>query len=214
MAKLLLTGFDAFGGHATNPTAQLAARLKGCRIAEFEVRTAVLPVTFAGAGQRLLELLRAERPDLVLCTGQAAGRPAISLERVALNVIDAEQPDNAGQKPTDLPVEPAAPAAYFSTLPIKDMLEALRSRNIPAEISNSAGTYVCNAVFFRLMHRLRRRPGVAGGFVHVPCTPDQVAASGPGSRPSMQLAEIEQALRICIEVASARFSARELGRGF
>jgi pyroglutamyl-peptidase len=153
------------------------------------------------------------RPQLVLCVGQAGGRSTISLERVAINVIDARIPDNSGRQPIDVAVVKHAPAAYFSTLPVKALLQALRAAKLPVEVSNSAGTFVCNAVFFGLMHALaapappeRRAParpqryganGVRGGFVHVPFSPVQTGRH-PGA-PSLAEDDAVRALLLIID---------------
>jgi pyroglutamyl-peptidase len=139
------------------------------------------------------------RPALVVCTGQAGGRASLSLERVALNVNDARIPDNTGSQPVDTPVIPGAPAAYFSTLPIKAMLAALLDAGINAEVSQTAGTFVCNHVFYGLMHELATHAELRqtrGGFIHVPWLPAQ-------GQPSMRLDEIVQGLKVAIECALA-----------
>lgn len=194
---VLLTGFGPFGGDARNPSGEAVAALDGERIAGHRIVARVLPVGFGTARQALLGALRATRPALVLCTGLAASRDAISLERVAINVDDARIPDNAGRQPIDAPVVAGAPAAYFSTLPIKSMALALARAGIRAEVSQTAGTFVCNHVFYALMHALRRRPGVRGGFVHVP----HASATNPGA--SLPASEIVDALRICVRTAAS-----------
>ena len=147
--------------------------------------------------QVLRDLLRQHRPTLVICTGQAGGRGAISFERIAINVDDARIPDNAGAQPVDVPVVPEGPAAYFSTLPIKAMLQSLLAQGINAEVSQTAGTFVCNHVFYGLMHELATDPAcrdVRGGLVHVPWLPTQ-------GQPSMGLDEIVRGLRAAIACA-------------
>jgi pyroglutamyl-peptidase len=132
----------------------------------------------------------------VLCVGQAGGRGAISIERVAINVDDARIPDAAGRSPIDAPIVAGGPAAYFSTLPIKRLRAALAKAGIPAEVSQTAGTYVCNHVFYGLMHALKRRPGVRGGFVHIPYSPEQVRRHPDA--PSLATANVVDALRILL----------------
>jgi pyroglutamyl-peptidase len=165
--KVLLTGFEPFGGSEVNESWEavraLAARWEG----PHELVTVRLPVTFA-AGSRLAAALAEHTPDVVVCTGLAAGTDAVRLERVAINVTDARIPDNAGERPIDEPVVPGGPVAYLSTLPLKAALVALRDAGIPAVVSNTAGTYVCNATFYALEHLLAGRDGVRAGFVHVP----------------------------------------------
>ena len=145
-------------------------------------------------------LLRKHHPALVIALGQAGGRDGISLERVAVNLIDARIPDNAGEQPIDVRIVENATNAYFSTLPVKTMLSALRAAQIPASLSQTAGAFVCNHVFYGLMHRLSRaRRKVRGGFIHVPFLPEQ-AAKHPGA-PSLPLATMTAAMRLCLEVA-------------
>lgn len=194
---VLLTGFDPFGGQPVNPSWQAVQLLHGETLAGHRVVAAQLPTVFGASMQSLRGLLRQHRPTLVACTGQAGGRAALSLERVAINVDDARIPDNAGAQPVDVPVAPAGPVAYFSTLPIKAMLAALLAEGIRAEVSQTAGTFVCNHVFYGLMHELATEPqwrGVRGGFVHVPWLPLQ-------GQPSMPLEEIARGLRVALSAA-------------
>ncbi len=195
---VLVTGFDPFDGADLNPSWEAARALHGQEIAGHRVMAGQLPTEFARSLPALEALMQAHQPRLVLCCGLAGGRPAISLERVAINVQDARIPDNAGAQPVDEPVtaETGAPAAYFSTLPIKAMRQALQEAGIPAEISQTAGTFVCNQVFYGLMHHLARRgpPGARGGFVHVPWLPGQGELALP-------LAQTVQGLRVAIACA-------------
>jgi pyroglutamyl-peptidase len=206
----LLTGFEPFDGDAVNPSWQIAQALHGQRLHGTRVVAAQLPCTFDGAIGTLRAALRRHRPRLVLALGQA-GRSVISLERVAINVIDARIPDNAGAQPIDEPVQAGAPAAHFSTLPIKAMLAALREAGIPAEVSQTAGTFVCNQVFYGLMQALRRRPGVRGGFVHVPLLPEQAAARGLGA--GMALDQQIAGVRLALATALATAQDLRLGGG-
>ena len=206
--SVLVTGFDPFGGSDVNPSWQAVHALHGREIAGHRVIGAELPTVFGASLQRLEALLDEHRPQLVLCTGQAGGRTALSLERVAINVNDARIPDNAGAQPIDVPVIPGAPAAYFSTLPIKAMLQALVAAGVRAEVSQTAGTFVCNHAFYGLMHLLARPQwqGVRGGLVHVPWLPEQ-------GQPSMRLDEIVRGLEIAIAcaLATSRDIRREAG---
>jgi len=199
LPTVLLTGFDAFGGEPVNPSWDAVSRLDGEMISGHRVAAARLPVEFGGA----LRVLRGEiaelDPALVLCVGQAGGRAQLSLERVAINLDDARIPDNAGASPVDEAIAADGPAAYFSTLPVKAILCELRDAGIPAEISQTAGTYVCNHVFYGLMHALRARPGTRGGFIHIPYSPAQ-AARHPGA-PSLPVDTVAAALRIAVETA-------------
>jgi len=199
-ATVLLTGFEPFGGESVNPSWEIAHALDGWVCEGRTVRAVRLPCAFGDALRTLDDALAAHRPELVVCLGQAGGRAEISIERVALNVDDARIPDNLGRQPIDAEVVPRGPAAYFSTLPIKALAHDLRGAGIAAAVSNTAGTFVCNHVFYALMHRLATTPALAqarGGFVHVPYTPEQVAKR-PGT-PAMALATqvegIRQALR-------------------
>ena len=199
--RILLTGFEPFGGDAVNPSWEIARALDGWACEGHVVRAALLPCVFGDALRRLDELLAEQRPALVVCLGLAGGRTEISLERVAINVDDARIPDNAGRQPVDAAVEPGGPAAYFSTLPIKAMARDVRAAGVSAGVSNTAGTFVCNHVFYALMHRLAARPGLAqarGGFVHVPALAAMPLAD--------QVLGIRQALRTAVRV---RDDARE-----
>lgn len=197
--RILLTGFDAFNGARVNPSWLAVQALHNRQIGGRRIVAAQLPTVFGDSLRTLDTLLDQLRPELVVCVGQAGGRGALSLERVAINVNDAPIPDNAGTQPVDTPVAPGAPAAYFSSLPIKAALAALHREGLPAEVSQTAGTFVCNHVFYGLMHRLASHPGLRhtrGGFVHVPWLPEQ------GS-PAMALADVVRGLRTVLRAALA-----------
>ena len=173
---VLVTGFDPFGGQAVNPSWMAAQALHGRDVAGHRLIGARLPTEFGRARQVLCDLVHRLRPALVVCTGQAGGRTALSLERVAINVDDARIADNGGAQPVDTPVVAGGPAAYFTTLPIKAMLAALLAEGIDAEVSQTAGTFVCNHVFYALMHELATRHDLQrtrGGLVHLPWLPAQ-----------------------------------------
>jgi pyroglutamyl-peptidase len=194
---VLLTGFDAFGGDAINPSWLAVRALHGRQMAGHAVVAAQLPTVFGEALRELHVLLVKHQPALVICVGQAGGRSALSLERIAINVDDAPIPDNAGAQPIDVPVAPGAPAAYFSTLPIKAMLAALQREGLPAEVSQTAGTFVCNHVFYGLMHTIAANPELRhtrGGFVHVPWLPEQ-------GTPNMALDDVVRGLRVAVRAA-------------
>ena len=200
--RVLITGFEPFGGESENPSAQLAQALDGQTIEGRAVVGRVLPCEFGRSLAVLRAALRELSPELVLCLGQAGGRAAITVERVAINVDDARIADNVGAAPVDEPVVRRGPVAYWSTLPIKAMVAALREQGLPAEVSQTAGTFVCNHVFYGLMHTLARRKGkgVRGGFIHVPYTPAQAArASTPA--PSLTLAEQERGIQLAVRTA-------------
>ncbi len=195
--KVLLTGFDAFGGEALNPSWLAVKSLHGRQIAGHRVVAAQLPTVFGQSLRELRYLLRLHQPTLVVCVGQAGGRATLSLERVAINVDDARIPDNAAAQPVDTPVIHGGPSAYFSRLPIKTMRLTLLAADIPAEVSQTAGTFVCNHVFYGLMHELAHQPtlnNTRGGFIHVPWLPEQ-------GQPSMTAQMMAQALRLCVRVA-------------
>lgn len=190
---LLLTGFDPFDGARSNPSWKAASVLDGRVVGGHRIVARQLPTEFEGSLRALRTAIHETQPMLVVSLGLAGGRKALSLERIAINVDDARIPDNAGAQPIDAKIEARGPAAYFSTLPIKAMFAALRERKIPVEVSQTAGTYVCNHVFYGLMHALRRKPGVRGGFIHVPNT----------GRGGMRLDDIVEGLRIALHVAAS-----------
>ena len=207
--KILLTGFDAFGGASLNPSWLVVKALHGRQIAGHRVVSAQLPTVFDESLHRLQALLNQHQPALVVCLGQAGGRRAISLERVAINVNDAPLADNTGAQPVDTPVVPGAPAAYLTSLPIKAMLAALQRAGVAAEVSQTAGTFVCNHVFFGLMHALATQPllrHARGGFVHVPYLPEQGA-------PSMAQDEMVSGLRLALRTALFADGDEALGAG-
>ena len=197
---ILLTGFEPFGQDDVNPSWHAVRRAQEILRAEgIEVEARELPCIFGESATALSEALATIKPDLVLCVGLAGGRARISLERVAINCDDARIPDNKGQKPVDEEVVPGGPAAYFSTLPIKAALRDLQIAGIKGEVSQSAGTYVCNHVFYALMHLLASTPDVRGGFVHIPYLPDQV--SPESGTPSMPLEAAAEGLAVVVRTA-------------
>jgi pyroglutamyl-peptidase len=212
LPPVLLTGFDPFGDDRRKPNplnpSWLAVRaLHGERINGHQIVAAELPCLFDASIAELRRLLRTHKPALVIGVGQAGGRGAVSLERVAINVNDARIPDNADLQPIDTPVAANGPAAYFSTLPIKAMLLALQKAGIPAEVSQTAGTFVCNHVFYGLMHALatqRELKKTRGGFIHVPWLPEQ------GS-PHLPLDMMVSALRLA--VATALLTEKDIAAG-
>ena len=208
-ATVLLTGFSPFGGADTNVSWQVAQSLGGSVIDGHTLVAAQLPTEFDTSLEALTDLIEQHHPALVVCLGQAGGRQAISLERIAINIADARIADNAGKQPVDKPVVSGGPPAYFTGLPIKAMLGALQQAGIAGEVSQTAGTYVCNHVFYGLMHTLERRramQGVRGGFIHLPFLPEQ-------GQPSMDLDEMQRGLRIAIACALATQQDVKLGAG-
>ena len=207
--RILLTGFDAFGGQTLNPSWLAVQRLHGRSIAGHKIVAAQLPTVFDQSLLVLRGLLKLHQPTLVICVGQAGGRSAISLERVAININDARIADNAQAQPIDTPVVPGGPSAYFTSLPIKAMLLALQRENLAAEVSQSAGTFVCNHVFYGLMHMLATQRGLKrtrGGFVHVPFV------EGQGT-PFMALDDIVRGLRLAIRSALSNTSDIQITAG-
>lgn len=208
---ILLTGFEPFGGETVNPSWEAAQQAAAILVAGGERAVAVqLPCVFGESLDVLAEAMSTHSPGLVLCVGQAGGRSAISLERVAVNVDDARIPDNAGNQPIDDPVRRDGPAAYFSTLPLKRGLSALLEAGVPAAVSQTAGTYVCNHVFYGLMDQLARGEAAArGGFIHVPFSTEQAEAHGaPGLPVEVMAAGLAIIARVSLESgADARIAA-------
>ena len=200
--KILVTGFEPFGGEDINPSWEAVQQLQAPEGTEL-VRLR-LPVVFREAGEQLVAALAREQPDLVLCIGQAAGREAITPERLGVNLMDASIPDNAGFQPREEPVIPGAPAAYFARLPVAALAEAIRAAGVPARVSNSAGLFVCNALLCRLLHEIETHyPQMRGGFVHVPCLPEQAQRLGKGTvLPSLALPEIVRGLQAALAFCS------------
>jgi pyroglutamyl-peptidase len=173
--RILLTAFEPFGGEKINPALE-AVNLVSGQIAGAEMIKLTVPTVFGRATDAVTEAVRSLRPQAVVCVGQAGGRNAITVERVAINIEDTSIPDNAGLTPVDKPVISGAPAAYFSTLPIKAIVKAIRDMGLPAAVSNTAGTFVCNHLMYGILHLLDNEfPGTPGGFIHVPYLKDQAA---------------------------------------
>jgi pyroglutamyl-peptidase len=204
--RILLTGFEPFGGDVLNPSGLVCRALHGQRVAHALVHAVELPCVFGRALQALDEALAQTSPVLVVALGLAAGRAEISVERVAINVDDARIPDNAGAQPVDRPIVRGGPAAYFSTLPVKAIVAALHAAGHRAGVSQTAGTFVCNHVFYGLMRALARRRGTRGGFVHVPAV-----ALRDGGPDAAELARLTAAVEIVL-AASVR-NRRDLRRG-
>ncbi|RDI41612.1 pyroglutamyl-peptidase I [Falsibacillus pallidus] len=201
MKKLLLSGFEPFLDNPINPTEQIVKELHGAVIGSYEVHGVLLPVDFEKGPLRLLEEVKQVKPDAVISLGLAAGRESITPERVAINIRDGEA-DNRGIKPEDSPILSDAPAAYFSTLPIRKMIDSLRDAGVPARISNTAGTYLCNNVMYSVLHELtagEHASSVPAGFIHVPAS-HELAVRMPRSIPSMAQADIQRAVEIIIGV--------------
>ena len=200
MTTVLLTGFEPFGGDASNPSGE-AVRLVAERWdGPEELATAVLPVAFQGAAQRLRSLVAAHRPDVVIATGLAGGRAAIGVERVAVNLIDARIPDNDGAQPVDAPSVAGAAPAHFATLPVKAIAQRIADAGIAAEVSYSAGTFVCNHVFFTALEIAAS--GTRAGFLHVPWSAEHAPSTDPATLPLADIVRaIETAVRTSLDVA-------------
>lgn len=167
VSHVLVTAFEPFGGSSVNASLEAVRRLPPSS-AGVRITTAVLPCVFGEAPRELDRLLAEVRPDVVVAVGEAGGRESVDLERVAINLDDARIPDNAGNRPIDAPVVRGAPPAYFSSLPVKACVAAVTATGVPGSVSNSAGTFVCNHLFFALMHAASGPGGMRAGFVHVP----------------------------------------------
>ena len=171
MRKILVTGFEPFDKSSLNPSKSIVRELEqDSSLVNLETR--ILPVDFKSAAKLLIEKVDSAKPDVVICLGQAEGRSAITPERVAINIDDARIPDNAGNKPTDAPIVTGGPDAYFSTLPVKNLVTVIESVGAPAALSLSAGTFLCNHVFYALQHHCRDRK-IESGFIHVPLMDSQ-----------------------------------------
>lgn len=211
MPTLLLTGFEPFHIHPDNPSARAAAALDGLEVCGMRVRSALLPVEPQAAGRALDALLDDLQPGAVLMCGLAAGRPQVTLERVALNVMDFRIPDNAGNTYQDAPAFADGPAALSSTLPLRAILTAWKGADIPGDISNTAGLYVCNFVLYHALHRLQAQgqAQVPCGFLHVPANA-AVALAAPQDRPPLPYlpqSEITRAVRVAAEVVAVSVAA-------
>ncbi|MFB6366358.1 pyroglutamyl-peptidase I [Paenibacillus elgii] len=201
MENVLVTGFDPFGGQRVNPALEAVRRLQGITVEGHRVEIREIPTVFDKSIERLLAAVSEIKPKLVICVGQAGGRPDITVERIAININDARIADNDGQQPVDTPVVPGGPAAYWSTLPIKAMVKGMNDHGIPASVSHTAGTFVCNHLFYGLMHHLAAtgNAAVRGGFIHIPFLPEQ-AVQHTG-QPSMSLDAVVKGLKAGIGAA-------------
>ena len=197
MTTVLVFGFEPFGGRKVNTSEAIVRAVDGLTIGRHAVVGVVLPCVFGTATVGLLRHIRNVKPAIVIGIGEAAGRPVIAPERVAINVDDARIADNAGARPIDQSVVRGGPAAYFSTLPLKAMVRAMRRRGAPAQVSESAGTFVCNHVFYGLMHHVAHNHSrVRAGFIHVPCL-----SAGRRGRSHPRLDEVTAAIRAAIRTA-------------
>ena len=192
MTKILLTGFEPFGNASLNPSGEIVKQISGENIV-----TSILPVVYTKSAERLLELIAEHKPDVVMSLGQAEGRTSITPERLAINLDDARLADNEGVLRNDVKILENGPDAYFTTLPIKEMVEAMKTVNVPATISLSAGAFLCNHIFYVAQHNLAGS-NVRSGFVHVPLM-DEQAGEFPGL-PTMPPNQMVTAVRAMLEV--------------
>lgn len=197
MKTVLITGFEPFGDATINPSQEAARQLEGREIAGGIIRTTIVPVVHQRSIEEVLKAARDIQPDVILLIGQAAGRTGITPERVAINMDDFRIPDNDNIQVIDQPVVVGGPAAYFTTLPIKAMVQAMGEAGIASSVSNTAGTFVCNHLFYGVLHALKETP-VKVGFIHIPLIPEQSIA---GEQASMPLDTIVRGLEICAATA-------------
>ncbi|OOF36140.1 pyroglutamyl-peptidase I [Rodentibacter heidelbergensis] len=195
MKKILITGFEPFGGATINPALEAVNQLAHVKLDGGEIVTCEVPVTRYKALDTIIAAIEQYQPDYVMTIGQAAGRIGITPERIAINVDDFRIPDNGGNQPIDEPIVADGPDAYFTTLPIKAIIRTLRENGIPCQVSNTAGTFVCNHVFYGIQHYLRDK-GVKHGFIHIPLLPEQDTL---GTQPTMALDVIVKGLRLAAQ---------------
>jgi pyroglutamyl-peptidase len=194
MKHLLITGFDPFGGETVNPSWEAVSRLPDI-VGPYRLTKLQIPTVFAAAADAVLAAAKADRPDVILCIGQAGGRDAVTPERIAVNMASASIPDNAGHRPVEAPILPGGPDGIFATVPVAAMAEAIVGAGLPGKISNTAGTFVCNDTLYRLLHHYAGT-SIRAGFIHVPWLPEQAKEGAP----SMELADITAALTAAIKV--------------
>lgn len=202
MKKVLVTAFDPFGGESVNPAWEAVQLLNTKSFESIHVIVKQIPTVFRCSIQSLKQAIAENQPDIVICVGQAGGRSDITVERVAINVDDARIPDNQGFQPIDEPVVAGGPVAYWSTLPIKAMVLQMRAAGIPSSVSQTAGTFVCNHLFYGLCHLIATKfPNMRGGFVHIPYLPEQVVHKA--GQPSMGLEHVVKGLEIIVKTSVA-----------
>ena len=210
MKKLLLTAFTPFDGERINPALE-AVKLVKDRIGNLLIVKLEVPTVFGKSIDTVREAIEREKPDFVLSIGQAGGRAEITPERVAINLNDARIPDNEGNQPIDEPIFPDGENAYFSTLPVKAMVEAIREEGIPSSLSNSAGTFVCNHLMYGVLYYLNKRPGMKAGFIHVPYIPEQT--KNKKEMPALELSEIVRGLEAAITAIAINGTDKKLAYG-
>ena len=207
---VLVTGFEAFGVERINPSWEIAKSLPST-ICSHRIVARRIPTVFGSAIVAVTALITKHQPSVVLCFGQAGGRDCISVERVAINVNDARIADNDGNQPIDQAIVAAAPAAYFSTTPIKTMVAAMQKKGVPAEVSNTTGTFVCNHIMYGVLHHIAtHKLNTRAGFIHVPYLPSQVVN---GSAPSMALSTMQAGIEAAIDAVLRTRQDRKLVGG-
>lgn len=199
--KILLTAFDPFGGEKINPALE-AVKLVKAEDLTAELIKLEVPTVFHKSIKTVQEAMRKHKPDAVLCVGQAGGRFQLTPERVAINLDDARIPDNEGQQPVDEPIFADGADAYFASLPIKAMVESIKAENLPAAVSNTAGTFVCNHLMYGVLYTIAKEfPQCRGGFIHVPFIPDQVVDKA--NTPCLSLNDIARGLTASLQAIIA-----------
>ena len=195
--KVLLTAFDPFGGEPINPALE-AVKLVSDKVGDVDVVKLEVPTVFGKSIDTVAAAMEKEKPDAVLCIGQAGGRYDLTPERVAINQDDARIKDNEGNQPIDKPIFEDGAPAYFATLPIKAMVQAIRNAGVPASVSNSAGTFVCNHLMYGVLYTIAKNyPGMKGGFMHVPFVPSQVV-NRPTPAPCLNMNDIAKGIEAAI----------------
>lgn len=210
--KVLITGFDPFGGADINPAYE-AVKLLPDQIKEAEIIKMEIPTVFIRDGEILDEAICKYQPDVVICVGQAGGRSDISVEKIAVNLMEARIPDNEGNQPIDQKVCEDGENAYFATIPVKSVVGTLKENGIPSSVSYTAGTFVCNDIMYRLLYMADRKyQGIRGGFIHVPYLPQQ-AVDLPAGTPTMTTAMIAKGLGLAIEAIIANSEDHQVAMG-
>lgn len=199
--KILITGFEPFGGESVNPAYE-AVKLLPDMAGDIQIVKMEIPTVFGEAGKVVETGILQHQPDAVICVGQAGRRADIGVERVAINLVEASIPDNAGNQPMDVKVQEDGDTAYFATIPVKAMVKIIKDHGIPASISYTAGTYVCNSVMYDLLYLIDRKyPSIRGGFIHVPYATEQGVGKPVGTA-TMELSTISKALLYALEAVA------------
>ncbi|HBA64502.1 MAG TPA: pyroglutamyl-peptidase I [Lachnospiraceae bacterium] len=196
--KILITGFDPFGGETVNPAYE-AVKLLPDTIAGAEIIKLEIPTVFSKSGPAVEAGIKEHHPDVVINVGQAGGRSCVTIEKVGINLVEARIPDNAGEKPMGEPLQKDGPVGYFATIPVNAIVKNVREHGLPCHVSYSAGTYVCNCVMYNVLHMAATKyPNIRAGFIHVPFACEQVVGKANGM-PSMSLQDIAKTLEYAIE---------------